>query len=525
MTPSEPTPPDLQPRQATGMPASVSLRGITKSFAGAVALRGVDLEVRSGEVHALCGENGAGKSTLMGVLGGSFSPDAGSITLDGTEVRFLSPSDALTRGIAVIHQEFSLVGPLSVAENIYLGQEPRLGPWIRRQLLRQRAREHLAALGFPVDPNARAEDLPTGQRQLVEIAKALSRDARVLVLDEPTAALTAAETQRLFQVVGELRTRGLAIIYISHHLDEVAEIADRITVLRDGRRVGTWRASELSPGQLIEAMVGEAVDVRQSASRSPLDPPLLIVSRLTGRVLGGVDVGVRPGEIVGLTGLAGAGHEELARILVGADRSTHGSITWEDRPYRPRHPLDARRRGVAGVPADRRREGLIPTLGLGKNLTLTMLRDLAFAGLLIPGKSTDLARQLCRDYEIVPPRLSQPVLTFSGGNQQKALLARELVTQPRLLILNDPTRGIDVKTREAVHRRIEQLANQGLAIVLVTSDTQELLRLADRVLVLRDGLIVRELDAATTDEHQIIAVMTAVEPSRTGSVNPPRMTT
>jgi ABC-type sugar transport system ATPase subunit len=485
----------------------VLLRRIEKSYSGVRALRSVDLAVHPGEIHGLCGENGAGKSTLIQVLGGVIRPDAGEILLDGRPLAFRNPADALREGIAVIYQELSLVGSLTVAENLALGNEPHMGPWIHRRAIKRNGAQVLEKLRFAVDPLARADRLTTGQQQLVEIARALGRQARVLVLDEPTAALTRAEAEALFGVLRDLRAKGLAIIYISHHLDEVRALADRITVLRDGARVGTWEAAELSREQLIAAMVGEAVDVRPAAPRESGGPVLLRVEHATGSVLRDASLEVRAQEIVGLTGLAGAGHEELASALFGACRLESGRITWLDQPFHPRHPADARALGIGSVSADRRREGLLPSLGLEANLTLAILPRLARMGWIMRRRRHKQAERLCRDFEITPSRLSQRPKTLSGGNQQKLLLARWCATEPRLLLLNDPTRGIDVRTREAIHRRIETLANQGLAILLVTSDTQELLRLADRILVFRAGRIVRELRGTDTNEHMLVSAM------------------
>jgi ABC-type sugar transport system ATPase subunit len=487
---------------------SVLLRGIVKEYPGVKALRGVDLSVRSGEIHALCGENGAGKSTLMGVLGGSVRPDSGQMFLNNVPVSFHNPADAISQGVSVIHQEFSQVGTLTVAENLALGQEPRNGPWINRRAILKQAKATLTKLGFPLDPTKKVETLTTGQRQLVEIARALSRNARVLVLDEPTAALSRTEANRLFEILRDLRSQGLAIVYISHHLDEVIAIADNITVLRDGSRVGTWPTAELPPDKLMAAMVGEVVEVRSNSSKaSKKAAPILVIRNISGKTLRNVSLDIRPGEVIGMTGLAGAGHEELTRMIFGATRPRSGEMTWQRASFAPRHPADARSVGIASVPADRRREGLISTRGILENITLARLPDFANFAWLDRSQMRREASSLCQDFEVAHASLNQRAITLSGGNQQKVLLARWAATAPKLLILNDPTRGIDVKTRESIHRRIEAWAASGVAILLNTSDTHELLRLADRLIVVRAGKIVRDLPAQGATEQTLLAAM------------------
>ena len=488
-------------------PRRVSLNGLTRSFSGVRALKGVDLELRGGEIHALCGENGAGKSTLIQILGGSVRPDSGTILVDGRPVRFPNPAASIAEGIAIIHQELSLVDPFSVAENLALGSEPRRGPWIDRRAMVREARRRLDELGFAIDPEARAGSLAVGQRQQVEIAKALGRDVRVLVLDEPTAALSRAETDRLFAVLRDLRARGIAILYVSHHLEEVFAISDRITVLRDGSRVGSWPVGELTLGEVVAHMVGEAVDVRDRPARRPAGEPSLRVAGLEGDTLRGLDLAVAPGEVVGLTGLAGSGHEELASILFGASSAAGGEVFWKGRPFRPRHPAEAARLGVAMVPGDRRGRGLIPTQGILENLTIASYPELSRWGFLRERPRRELAQAWCRTFEVASAGLSQRVLTLSGGNQQKVLLARWAARQPDLFILNEPTHGIDVKTREAIHRWIDELADSGRSVLLVTSDTQEMIRLADRCLVLREGRVAKVLEPPALTEHALVAAM------------------
>ncbi len=488
-------------------PCRVVLSEVSKRFSAIRALDRVNLELRGGEIHALCGENGAGKSTLIQILGGVFRPDSGRIEIGGKAVRFADPAHALAAGIGIIHQELNLVEPFTVADNLALGHEPRVGPWIDRRAIRRRAVALLEDLQFRLDPMDKVSGLTIGQRQQVEIAKALGRQVRILVLDEPTAALSRAETDHLFTILRSLRSRGLTVLYVSHHLEEVFEIADRITVLRDGRRVGTWRTAELTLPDLVAAMVGESVDVRSRPPRMVDAPAQLRVTGARGCVLDGVDLEVRPGEIVGLTGLAGAGHEELSASLFGTIPLAAGQISWKGRPFRPRHPLDARRAGIASVPPDRRGEGLIPTQGITENLTLAALNKLASAGWIHQNARRQLAAIWCRRLDLAASRLSQRVTTLSGGNQQKVLLARWAAIEPELFILNEPTRGIDVKTREAVHRWIEELVHGGRCVLLVSSDTQEMIRLADRCYVFRNGKTFCQLEPPRLDEQTLIASM------------------
>jgi ABC-type sugar transport system ATPase subunit len=491
----------------TSEPSRVVLRGLSRRFSAIKALDHVDIEILGGEIHALCGENGAGKSTLIQVLGGVIRPDAGTIEMDGRPARFRGPADALREGVGIIYQELNLVEAFSVAQNLALGHEPRVGPFLSRRAMERRAAELLADLQFDLHPRTLVSELTIGQRQQVEIAKALGRQVRVLILDEPTAALSRAETDRLFRILRRLRERGLAVLYVSHHLEEVFAITDRITVLRDGRRVGTWPTNELTMEGVVAAMVGEAVDIRQGPPRRATAPPLMRVSAAHGRILRGVDLEVRPGEVVGLTGLAGSGHEELSEALFGSVPLASGRIEWKGRPFRPRHPDDARRRGIAWVPPDRRRQGLIPALGITENLSLAGLRGLSIGGWLRQGRRRELAEEWCRQFEVGAASLSQRVDTLSGGNQQKVLLARWAALEPDLFVLNEPTRGIDVKTREAIHRWVERLAEAGRCVLLVSSDTQELIRLADRCLVFRNGRITARLEPPGLAEHALVAAM------------------
>jgi len=477
----------------------VELRRIDKSFGAVRVLRGVDLAAAAGEVHALVGGNGAGKSTLMKILEGVHRHDAGDVLLDGEPVQFRSPRDARAAGVSMIFQEFSLVPSLTVAQNVFLQHEPRKGGvWIDDRDARRQTREIFADMGVDIDPRRRVDTLPTAYWQLCEIAKALALDARVLIMDEPTASLTRAETASLFQIVARLRERGLAIVYISHRLDEIFQIADRVTVLRDGQVVQSAPIAETSLEAVIAAMVGREMEGEmqwQDRGAVEQEPLLEVRGVRTAERLAGVDFTVAAGEVVGLAGLMGSGRTEILRAIFGVDRLTTGEILLRGTPLSIRHPSDAVRDGIVLVPEDRRQQGLVLDHSIARNLLLPSLGRLAsFLGIVDDGAGRRIVDETRERLAIVGGSRSAPVRLLSGGNQQKVVLGKWLATDPSVLLLDEPTAGVDIGTKTEILHMIRALADQGKAIVLVSSETPELLAAADRILIVRDGAVVRSVD-------------------------------
>jgi D-xylose transport system ATP-binding protein len=506
-------------------PILVALERIGKSFPGVRALDGVTFDVRAGECHALVGENGAGKSTLLKILGGAIPWPGyeGSLHVGGHERRFSGVRDAEAAGIAVVHQELSVVGPLSAAENIALGHEPHRVGVIARDAVRSRAHELLASLRVAIDVDAPVERLGVGQQQFVEIAKALGRDARVLVLDEPTAALTDADAGVLLERLRQLKERGLGIVYVSHRLDEVFRIADRITVLRDGRTVDTRAVDRFDEGGLVAAMVGRTVETLfPPAGRPPGDVRLAIrhvsvadPARHSRRLVDDVSFEVRKGEVLGIAGLMGAGRTTLLTSLFGAPPGPmQGAVAIDGVPVEVRSPGDAIRQGLALLTEDRKRLGLLLDESVAMNVTLASLKDHARGPLLDSTAEGAATADAIRTLGIRAGSGEVPAGTLSGGNQQKVLVGRWLWTAPRVLLLDEPTRGVDVGARQEIYALVDRLARDGLAVVLVSSDLTELLGLADRVLVLRAGRLVAEFPRATATPEAVMAAATgtAIDP-------------
>jgi rhamnose transport system ATP-binding protein len=481
---------------------------VTKSYAGVQALKRASLELRAGEVHALVGENGAGKSTLIKILTGAVQPDGGVIELNGERLERLTPSTAKGLGIAAIYQQPALFAELTVAENIALGLE-RTGRWGRVdwRARHKRAEELLARVGARIDPEADAGDLSMPQQQLVEIARALGADARVLTLDEPTASLSKEDTDNLFKVVRELRAQGVGMIYISHRLEELPTIADRVTVLRDGTTIATRDMAEVNREQLIQMMVGRELAAVFPKRTVPLGDTVLELRRV-GCAAGGVhdvDLTVRAGEIVGLSGLVGAGRSELARTIFGLTPADSGEIRVCGRTVRINSPADAIRYGIAYVPEDRRRHGVVLEMPVSENVTLAALDNLSHFGSLDFRRERELAADYTKRLGVKTASIRSLVSTLSGGNQQKVALSRWLLTKPTLLILDEPTQGIDVGAKSEIHELMMELAEQGVAILMISSELPEILGMSDRIAVMHGGTIVGVLDRSEATPERVLA--------------------
>ncbi len=489
----------------------VGLHGVGKSFAGVTVLQDVDFGVLAGEVHALVGENGAGKSTLIKILAGVHQPSVGRITMDGATLRLGSPQDAQSRGIVVIHQEFSTLPHLTVAENIMLGHQPRSrAGLIRWRAMRERAETLLGELGLRVDPRAKVSELTVAERQMIEIAKALSRAARVIVFDEPTAVISGEEARTLFGIIRQLRARDVGVVYISHRLDEVFEIADRVTILKDGRRMVTEPIAALDHARIVRHMVGRPIQQLYPPRTRPSAGEIIL--ELQGihlaRIVRGCSLSLRRGEIVGLAGMAGAGRTELAHAVFGAMPVVQGSMRWHGSPYRPRNPGDALPAGIAYLTEDRKSDGLFPGQGVRSNITAATLDQHAKQHVLSKRSERETGSRWIERLRIRCAGPDQAILNLSGGNQQKALFARCLEARPELLILDEPTRGVDVGTKAEIYALIDEIARGGAAVLVISSELPEVIGLADRILVMREGEIAGELSGETATEEQVVSLAT-----------------
>jgi rhamnose transport system ATP-binding protein len=532
--------PPGSPPTLTGVPV-LSLRHAAKSFGAVRAVVDGTVELYGGEAHALLGENGAGKSTMVKMLAGVHQPDAGQILIDEQPVTLNGPAAAQAAGIAVIYQEPALFPDLSVAENIFMGRQPlRAGRRIDRKLLREQSAELFARLGVPLDPDRVCRGLSIADQQLVEIAKALSLDARVIVMDEPTAALSATEVGRLFDVVRTLCESGAAVLFITHRLEEVFEICQRATVMRDGAHVLTTMVADVSADDLIRAMVGREMPTRErrgaawtdeqgseaeerggkaapkaplpaggSGGSSPRASTVLAVQRLTREgVFIDISFEVKAGEIVALAGLVGAGRSEVARAIFGIDRYDAGGVLIGGQPLRKASPAAAMVAGLGYVPEDRRQQGLVMEMSIQQNVGLASLHRLQRHGLIRSAAEQTFATDWAQRLSLKYARLTDPVSRLSGGNQQKVVLAKWLGRQPKVLIVDEPTRGIDIGTKAEVHRLLVQLASTGVAVLMISSELPEVLAIGDRILVMREGRLTAEFGYADASEESIMAAAT-----------------
>ena len=494
----------------------LSLENISKKFAGTTVLHGVDLDVRAGEVHALMGENGAGKSTLMKVVGGVHQPDTGQVRINAQVLNLASPKDAIAAGIAMIHQELSTVPYMTVADNLALGREPtRVRYVVDREALNAEARRKLDRIGVRVDPKAKMVDLSVGQQQMVEIARAVDQDAKILVLDEPTAALSDAESERLFTLVDSMRERGMGLIYISHRLDEVWRLADRITVLRDGYLVGTSERAQVDQDEVVRQMVGRRIEslyVRENRSAGNVVLEVTdIVSADLG--VGPVSLSVRAGEVVTLVGLIGAGRTETVRMIYGADPADSGTVRLHGHEVSISSCTDALKVGIGLLPESRKEQALFAARDVVDNITITSLTTTSRFGVLARTQLAQTAKKYIDLLRIRARSARQLVSTLSGGNQQKVVLSRLLASSTEVLVLDEPTRGVDVGAKHEIYEIINGLAGEGKAVLIVSSDLPEALGISDRLLVYRDGQIVTELVAADTSEEEVMMYATGLSGS------------
>ncbi|MGA2499367.1 MAG: sugar ABC transporter ATP-binding protein [Tepidisphaeraceae bacterium] len=485
---------------------AMDLKGVSKRYPGTLAVDQIDLTVYVAEVHALVGENGAGKSTLMKIIAGSFSDYTGQVCVNQLPVQLHTPAQARAMGIAMIHQELSLAGPLSVAENILAGHLPTRYGLLDRRRLDTSARHWLAQVGLDVDPWTPVEELSQHEAQLVEIAKALSTRPCILVMDEPTSALSRVEVDRLFELIRQLRRRGLAILYISHHLPEIFQIADRVTVLRDARKVGTYEIGQVTAASLVEKMIGGAAsDLYAQRNVAPGEVKLRVQDLTRKGFFHHCSFELRAGEIVGLGGLSGAGRSELARSLCGIDPRDAGRIWLDGREIAPGSYSQAINDGLAYLTEDRKREGLALRLTMAENLLSAIIPRFCRMGFFRgSSRGRDVQRQYISALQIHPPQSEREVAALSGGNQQKVLLAKWLATDPQVLILDEPTRGVDVGAKAIIHRAIAAAADRGKSVLLVSSDLPELVGLSDRILIMRQGGLIGQLSGETCTEESVL---------------------
>ncbi len=491
---------------AEAVGAALEMRSVSKQFVGTLAVDNVDFNVKAGEVHALIGENGAGKSTLMKMIAGSFDDYTGSIYVNGESIYLNTPSQSKKYGIEMIYQELSLAMPLSIAENVLVGRLPKKGFFLDKEQIDRETRRCLEMVGLEyLDPMLQIEEISQHEGQLVEIAKALGNDPGILVMDEPTSALSREEVKRLFKIIHNLKERGLAIIYISHHLPEIFEVADRVTVLRDGKKIGTKLISEVTSSELVQMMVGESVAeyfIHQDHTKEKIRFRVDNLSRYG--FFHDVSFSAKEGEILGICGLSGAGRSELARVLVGLDEKDEGSVFLDDNEIFLANMGQAVRNGVVYLTENRKTEGLALRLDIKDNILTALIPELTTNGIYLESEGVKKVNDLMNELVIYPPDPSRIVGNLSGGNQQKVLLAKWMACEPRVLILDEPTRGVDIGAKMVIHKSIERLAAKGNTVLLISSDLPELVSLSNRVLIMRKGRIIKEMPKSDCTEESVL---------------------
>jgi ribose transport system ATP-binding protein len=492
------------------------LENITKTYPGVTALSGVSLDLRRGEVHALVGENGAGKSTLIKTCSGAVEPDSGSIVINGAAFKKMSPKLSVENGIAVIYQEFNLVDELSVAENIFLGKAPRKnGVRVDRKAMEERAREIFKNLAIDINPAGLVRDLTVGYQQLVEIAKAIAENAKILIMDEPSAPLTNAETAKLFEMVDRLKAEGVTIIYISHRLDEIFRLSDRVTIMRDGHKIETVNTSDTNVERLVTSMVGRTLTETYPARKTPARGETLFEARgLVGNGLKDISFSVRRGEVLGFAGLIGAGRTELAELVFGVARRSAGELLFKGAPFAPRTPRDAIDAGVALVPEDRKRQGALLEVNIKGNISIPILRRISKLSVVNKKREDTIAGEFKESMRIKTPDLLQKIKNLSGGNQQKVIIAKWLATEPELIILDEPTRGIDVGAKHEIYKLINELVENGKTILMISSEMEELMGMSDRLIVLAEGRISGEIAREDFSQERIMSFASKTEKGR-----------
>lgn len=489
----------------------LTLKNVTKEYPGVLALDHMNLEVYPGEVHALMGENGAGKSTLIKVVSGAIKPNGGTIIYQGQEYASMTPALSRKLGIGVIYQEFNLVPDLSVAENIFLGQKLTGGLTINRKLMNEKAAELMKSFGIDIDVTKEVKTLTVAYQQLVEITKTISSNVKVLIMDEPSAPLTNREIDALFGIVRKLKEQGIAIIYISHRMEEIFALADRITVMRDGKYVGTKMASEIDQNGLIKMMVGRTLDEQFPAVEKEIGEVALEVQDLcTDALLKNVSFKVRKGEILGLAGLVGAGRTETARAIFGADPKASGRVLIHGKETHIRKPKDAISQGVALIPEDRKKHGALLEMSIRENISFICVKDISKAGFVDRKEDKGLADKYIQELSIKTPTMEQLAKNLSGGNQQKVVLAKSLASRSDIIIFDEPTRGIDVGAKKEIYVLMNELAKKGMAIIMISSEMQELLGMADRIMVMHEGEVMGELKKEEATQEKILELASGI---------------